>query len=239
MSSARQELAVSWRDWNAFIRTVADLRELHPRLVPFSAAHQAEAEHIKRVTTNLARGQALVAAAIEWHEPAIAQNMRPSAADRARGLQWRLVMAYGGLETITKTLLVTTGRGGLTPDDFTTFVSAAIPPAPSCPRLPRRRRELEDWLLRPANGATNPVIEFLGLERGDAAIIETWLISGGEINSWAGELRLAKALRNATAHGALTSSRACKWGIDRAFNDLTLDIGRLVAAVFRRLQDTI
>lgn len=239
MSSIRLELAAAWRGWTTLVRPIADLRDLHPRLVRFSAAHQAETNHIKRVIANLARGQALVAAAVEWHEPTISRNTRPSAADRARGHQWRLVMAYGGLETITKTLLAAAGRGGLTPDDFTTFAAAAMPPAPSCPRLPRRRRELEDWLQRPANGATNPVIEFLGLERGDAAIIETWLVTGDDIHSWSDELRLAKALRNATAHGALTGSRACKWGIEHAFDELALDIGRLVTAALRRLQEPL
>lgn len=239
MSSVRLELAAAWREWIPLTRPLPDPLVLHPRLLRFAATHAAEEAHIKRMTANLARGQALVAAALDWQEPVIQRNARPTASDRARGLQWRLVMAYGGLETIVKSLLAANGRGGLSPEKFSAFAVAAVAPAPSCPRLSRRRRELEDWLLRPASGTENPVIEFLGLERGDAEIVERWLVSCDQLISWEEQLRLTKALRNATAHGALTSSRASKWGIVQALDTLTLDIGRLTTAALRRLLEPV
>lgn len=233
MIAVRRELSAAWKGWLGLVKSKDDLTDLHPYLARFSSAHPDDPGYIKAVLGSLARGEALVAAATAWNEPHIGGN-KQTKADRARGDQWRLVMAYGGLETLIKTLLCFTGRG-LGPAEFRSFVLRAAPPSVNSPKVRRGRRELEDWLNRPGNGASNPIIEFLGLERGDAAIIERWLITGDDITTWEDELRLAKALRNATAHGALTPSRAVKWGIVGAFEVLTLDIGRVATAAVQRL----
>lgn len=233
MITVRRELSAAWKGWLGLVKSKSDPTDLHPHLARFSSDHQADHGYIKAVLGSLARGEALVAAATAWEQPHIGGNRRTNA-DRARGDQWRLVMAYGGLETLIKTLLCFTGRG-LGPAEFGAFVLHAAPSPVSGTKVRRGRRELEDWLSRPSTSAANPIIEFLGLERGDAAIIERWIVTGDDITTWEDELRLAKALRNATAHGALTPSRAVKWGIVEAFEVLTLDIGRAATAAIQRL----
>ena len=175
----------------------------------------------------------MIAAAIKWEKPIIGGSSKN---DAARGAQWRLVMAYGGTEIIVKTLLCKTDtRQGLGPTEFALFETKSVPPAHSRPAAPAKNRDLDEWILRPPVGSTSAISSFLTLDGGDANIIHKWLVTRAELASWTDALQLTKALRNVTAHGVLTPSRANKWGMTTVFEVLTLDLGRLVTAALQKL----
>lgn len=158
----------------------AKCNNIHQRLLFFNESHLGEADYIDDVIQGLSRGFYLTKSAVEWHEPAIGHSVdeNPNNTHRARGVQWRLVMAYGGFETTTKTLLKM-GRGGLSPGalrDFTNKCSLpAYNPLPS-PKI--ARVNLDKWLKKPPATPTGEtaLIDFLSLERGDAKIVEAWMV---------------------------------------------------------------
>src|SRR5262249_23132983 len=80
-------------------------------------------------------------------------------------------------------------------------------------------------------------LEFLGLDGEDAQSIYRWLADRQPVVSWASGLGLAKALRNATASGALSASKVKEWKLQAAFGTLVEDLGTVTAAALTRLSE--
>jgi len=85
----------------------AKCSEIQERLSIFNQSHKEDPQHIDNVIKALARGFHLTKAAVEWDNPVAGKILpnNPSTAN-ARGIQWQLVMAYGGFESVTKTLML-------------------------------------------------------------------------------------------------------------------------------------
>jgi hypothetical protein len=66
-------------------------------------------------------------------------------------------------------------------------------------------------------------------------IIESWLVKSTPISSWVEAARLAKALRNATAHGALSATKVRQWGLENGLLVLSDNLGEIVVAGLRKL----
>ncbi len=146
-------------------------------------------------------------------------------------------MAYGGFETTTKTLLKM-GRGGLSPGALSDFTNkCSLPTYTPLPSPKVARVNLDKWLNKPPATPTGQtaLIDFLSLERGDAQIVEAWMVQSAEVSSWTDAVRLAKALRNATAHGALSATKVKQWGLENALVTLSDNLGELVVAGLRKL----
>ncbi|MEH1832888.1 MAG: hypothetical protein V7L29_12595 [Nostoc sp.] len=55
------------------------------------------------------------------------------------------------------------------------------------------------------------------------------------VSNWVEAVRLAKALRNATAHGALSASKVKDWGLQKPLLALSDNLAEIVVAAMQKL----
>ncbi|MEZ6051277.1 MAG: hypothetical protein R3C02_07820 [Planctomycetaceae bacterium] len=179
---------------------------------------------------SLARGKELLKTALEWDEPSVG---RPgSETSQLRGLQWRSVIAWSGLEQILKHVTNSTGQNDIEQllihlvlpeyDDL-------LPPDEKLSRL-RRWRDKDD-----GDDATG-INGFLQAEsKATKRALRSWLISGEPVQSWPQAMTLAKVLRHVSAHGALSATKIREWGLAPVLQRLVPDMGLVGAALFERM----
>ena len=170
---------------------------------------------------SITRGQALLDQAVGWwvsnavsgpSEPPHAGKEGPAAA--MRGLQWRLCMAWAGFEIWMKGLLATEN----TKMDAGTLAQWGQDlPKFDAIDAPKSGRGIAQWIDEEGGGT---VLDFLGVNRSDRDTLKAWLLNGQAIVDSAPMVLLAKALRNATAHGALSASTAKELGLQVALEKL-------------------
>ncbi len=238
------ELNRAWAAWCSFVNEFdpdtpgsTGYLPIHERLARFNAEHRATQEHVGTILDVLYRGVPLLLAAQGWTEPrAGSRGGKSPQTDRARGDQWRLVMAYGGFETLVKGLFGMPAKNPLTGEDFTNLLAhCALPrykPIPSPEQTPAVR---ERWFMPEVADQRHPLLQFLGIHDGDPRVIFGWLVDGTPVESWHGALVLAKALTDVTAHGALSASKTREWHLRPAFQRLTGDLGTVAAAALKAL----
>ncbi len=211
-------------------------KDIQQKLLHFNENHSADSDNIDDIVQSLSKGYYLIKSGLEWHEPAIGHNSIDKLNDthKARGLQWRLVMAYGGFETITKTLL--NSKNYLNPETIKDFTAKCVLPSYS-PLYPpdSKRKNLEKWLEKPLLEKKSAIADFLSVEKGDKTIIEKWIVQSTPIYTWAEAVILAKALRNATAHGALSATKVKEWGLQKPLLTLSDNLGEIVVAGMQKL----
>lgn len=170
---------------------------------------------------SITRGQALLEQAGGWwvtgpgeccSGPPHAGKEGPAAA--TRGLQWRLCMAWAGFET---------WMGGLLATENSKLEAGALAKwSKGLPKLdaieaPKAGKAIARWIDEEGGEA---VLDFLGVNRTDRDTLKTWLLKGQTIADWASMALLAKALRNATVHGALSASTAKELGLQAALEKM-------------------
>lgn len=215
----------------------AKCHNIHQKLLHFNKNHSPDLDHIDNVIQSLSKGYYLIKSGLEWHEPSVGHNSIDKLTDthKARGLQWRLVMVYGGFETIIKTLLKP-GARSLKPEQIQLFTDKCILPNYNLLTSPDLTRvNLEKWLEKPSSGKSSALANFLTLENGDCKIIEDWIVQSNSISTWVDAARLAKALRNATAHGALSATKVNQWGLQKPLLTLSDNLGEIVVAGMQKL----
>jgi hypothetical protein len=145
-------------------------------------------------------------------------------------------MAYGGLETMVKALLGVQRGGRADSRALADFVEKCRPD-PFTPLPPPTVSEsaLDKIFRLPQVTDDHPLLAFLDLNPSNASTIHDWMVKGQPVDSWAGAIKLAKALRDATAHGALSASKVLEWRLLPTFEELPLRLGRLAAAALRQL----
>ena len=82
---------------------------------------------------------------------------------------------------------------------------------------PRTGKAIARWIDEEGGDA---ILDFLGVNRTDRDTLKTWLLKEQAIADWSSMALLAKALRNATAHGALSASTAKELGLQAALEKL-------------------
>lgn len=186
-----------------------------------------QAHHLHAV---LAKGKELLCTALEWDEPIVGRAAAESSP--FRGLQWRLVLAWSGLEQIIKKLVTSTNRGGLEP----LLANLHLPPFPIIEPPNEKASRLSRWRNRDVGNDSTGINGFLDAEsRETKATLRTWLISGEPLHGWADALVLAKVLRHVTAHGALSATKVREWGLAPFFEQLVPYLGIVAAAIFERM----
>ncbi len=75
----------------------------------------------------------------------------------------------------------------------------------------------------------------MGLTSGDKKAIDRWLVQSQSVDSWCEAYKLAKALRNASAHGFLLPTKIGEWGLKEGFLRLTEDLAEVVIAGLSKL----
>jgi hypothetical protein len=233
----------AWAAWCHFIAELdpdaagsTGYLPIHERLARFHADHEASQEHVEVILDVLYRGVPLLLAALGWDEPhAGSRGGKSPQTDRARGDQWRLVMAYGGFETLAKGLLGCPGKSQLTGEDFATLLSkCSLSRYRAIPSPELKEAVRERWFTPPAD-SRQPLLEFLGLSGSDTQAIYHWLAKGAEVDSWHGAVVLAKALCDVTAHGALSASKVREWRLRPALQKLTADLAIVAASALKAL----
>ena len=243
MEYLTNHLEDAWRDlWQVFgtreswTSEKAKCKDIQHRISYFNSLHSAEPDYIDDVIQALSRGFNLMKSGLEWQEPAAGHNSieEPNDTHKARGIQWRLVMAYNGFEMVTKTLLIK--EKYLTPETIKDFTNKCYLPDYSSLNPPATTRvNLEKWLNKPSREEKSAIADFLSLENGDKTIIEEWIVKSTPVTNWTEAVRLAKALRNATAHGALSASKVKSWGLQKPLLTLSDNLGEIVLAGMRKL----
>ncbi|MBN3942606.1 MAG: hypothetical protein V7L21_06470 [Nostoc sp.] len=215
-------------------------KHIHQKLSHFNQTHSDNSDHIYDVIQGLSKGFYLIKSGLEWQEPAVGHSLvdKPNDTHKARGIQWRLVMTWGGFETITKTLLLKKSNGGLKTENIKSFtVKCDLPNNYNSLNPPDSTRvNLERWLNKnPSIQGKSALADFLSLGNGDQEIIEHWIVKSQPVSTWVEAVRLAKALRNATAHGALSASKVKEWGLQKPLLTLSDNLAEIVVAGMQKL----
>ena len=214
----------------------AQCENIQQRLSHFNNGHLANPEHISGVIQALSRGFYLLKSSLEWYEPAVGCKSIDSINNthKARGYQWRLVMAYAGFEIIVKTLLFKNEKSDFY-QELPNFIRACqlndykLLSSPNIEKLPR----LNVWLEKGEDGKA--IFDFLRIKRGDASILKEWIINGQDISTWNHAVQLAKALRNTTAHGTLSASKVQQWKLQKPLLILSDNLGEIVLGGLHKL----
>jgi hypothetical protein len=248
-------LSAAWKHWCDFLKqqeisfphpTKAQAaspdgyRELYQRLRCFSDKHSDALDHLQSVLMALSKGKHLVESALAWDQPAVGPSGTTSInrTSRARGEQWRLVMAYGGFETVLEAL-VPEQRGSFEERFQRLTNGCALPAYEPLPSPNRQRADLGRWLGVEDPSEEHPILCFLKLQNGALRAFRCWVVEGQTVDAWPQAVQLAKALRHATAHGALSASKVHQWGLQAALGTLTDNLSIVVAAAIQRLAEPL
>lgn len=215
----------SWKD-------KSKCSEIQKKLSYFNPNHPDNPEHIDKVIKCVIRGVRLTEEAINWYEPSIGDTPKHKPFDKLRGVQWRLVIAYSGFEITTKALMNHFDRGTslkITAD----FIQKCNLPSYSLLTSPnpKKKENLEKWLTKDEDA----IAEFLSITAGDKKIIEHWIVQSNPISSWEEAVKLAKALRNASAHGFLLPKKVDDWQLKPGLVTLANNLGEIIAAGLKKL----
>ena len=187
-------------------------------------------EALYQVCRQITAGGYLVGSALDWKKPMLGNG---TAVAETRGAQWRLTVAWAGLET-----LIVPTIGGLKCKHLQHLSSLTMPSEEVVPlRAPSgsmvRLREAREW---PQTGNKPAMLEYIGAGGGFAAeMLKRWLYEGKPLEHAHEQLGLAQALRHATAHGALSSTGLVGWGIRTALTPLTALVAQYTVGIFREL----
>ena len=238
------------RSWGEFMRILRHVprrppdenasKSLADRLNRFGAHHPPDRFHIEASLDSICRAVPLLLAAAKWRNPiagkCTTEFESATSADRARGEQWRLVMAYGGFETLVKVVFNGSKRGGLGPNDFRKLQDRCdLPSFPSLAPPEPAMLVGETWFQRDSTGAASKLRRFLGISGYDAKMMEGWLLGDNTISTWPDAISLAKAFRNATAHGALSASKILEWKLASSIDLLRTSLTFVSSSILREL----
>jgi hypothetical protein len=213
--------------YKQFIKAWKDGEDLSHRLAKFAATPDSDKARVARIH-GIIRGHELIAQARSWVEPSIGSGKTAT----ARGAQWRLVMAYGGFELLAKSLAG--GKdGGIDEQSLSALIGRLSLPGfePLAPP-PIEKSTLKEWM---DEEDASEVLDFLKMDKGDRNRFDAWLAKQKALTTWTDALLLAKALRNATAHGALSPSKLEEWTLGEVVLRLTEEILRIDEAIFEVL----
>jgi hypothetical protein len=205
---------------------------IQQKLLYFNPNHPNTPEHIDKVVKCVIRGVRLTEEAINWHQPSIGDTPKRTTIDKLRGVQWRLVIAYSGFEITTKALMNHFVRG-TSPEIIEEFIQKCNLPnyIPLNSPNTQKKENLEKWLTKDEDA----ISDFLGLTAGDKKIIEYWIIYSNSISSWEEAFKLAKSLRNASAHGFLLPKKIDDWQLKEGFRTLANNLGEIMASGLKKL----
>jgi hypothetical protein len=163
-------LNAAWKKWYAVVKDFSMERPergpaIHTCLLRFCDRHPADLAHVAAVVASLSQGKHLVEAAVRWHEPVAGHppDSGGTPTDRTRGEQFRLVMAYAGLETVLNALLPAEGRGRQGEAELRGFARQVDPTPPPPPAFWKSRlADVDDALGRVQKGSVRVLARYWG-----------------------------------------------------------------------------
>lgn len=175
----------------------------------------AECAQPRRVIQGVGSGLRLIENAQKWNSPRVGPGAETT--KLARGQQWRLVMAYSGLEVMAKSLQGNfANQGGPGVKQFMLqlgeFAAEEIQ-LPGC-KQPPKSKPPED------------ILDFLRAQNSDRKLLEKWILPPNYEEAklvWerAEAIQLARIVRNLTAHGILSATVAIRMNIPELCSSLT------------------
>jgi outer membrane protein assembly factor BamB len=217
--------------YKQFIRAWKANENLSPRLARLGLTEESNRTDNARAH-GIIRGHEMIAQAKLWAEPSIG----PGKTAPARGRQWRLVMSYGGLELLIKSLGGTKGNGldGKILENLLGKISLPTFEPLEPPAI--EKSSLKEWI---EEEDASDVLDFLRMENGDRSRFDAWLTKQQAVATWGDGVLLAKALRSATVHGALSPTKIMEWKLGETLSILTEHIFRIDEAFFEVLGKTL
>ncbi|EAW35692.1 hypothetical protein [Lyngbya sp. PCC 8106] len=207
--------------------------KIQEKLSNFNPEHEKTSEHIDLVYKVLSRGVNLTQAAIDWEHPVIGSQRNLTG--KARGIQWRLVIAYSGFEITTKGL-INKLEGQLKPEDFKSLINKSQSNlhtySPLNPPAYDSSKSLKKWLSKEEES----IAKFLGLRSKDIHVIKDWMFESHPIQTWEDAFFLAKAFRNCTTHGFLVPRKVQDWKLKPIFKVLTENLAEILIAALEKIE---
>jgi len=249
--SGKPKSGTAYGGWCDFLRRhkfgkpdQADLQPVAQRLkqLPYLQA-LSKAQDIEDSVALLAQGQALLGSAL--HDPLkyhAADGGKLTGTRQARMAQWRLVMAFSGFETLSKGLILPRRLDWSKPrfGEYIRRMDCALGGGKATPLSPlpapasdnQTRKRFFDAIHLQPGGA---MARLLNLNEHDIRLLGDWIGGKTHLESRDERLRLAKAFRNCTVHGALSATKTSDFGFVPAFKEITANIGTFAEAVFNQL----
>jgi hypothetical protein len=182
----------------------------------------------------MARGDALMKGARKI-TPEKAKRKKPSA-EYLRTLQWRLVMSYAGFEIFVKSITgrLENGNGGIDVPTLEHLLSLlTLPPFQPLP-APRRKSEAKKWLCETGSAVGDRLGDFLQLNPYDRKIFLEYL-NGSSVDNYMRLCLLAKAVRNATAHGFLSPTKCETLGLTKTIQAIPVHLDSIRMATVEKI----
>lgn len=184
-------------------------------------------ETLYQVCRQVTAGGYLLGSALDWKSPMLGNG---GATAMTRGAQWRLTVAWAGLETLMAPTIGGLQCKHLQHLEKLVMTDAEILHLPPPSGRMFRLSEARKW---PQTGKKPAMLEYIGVGNGFASeMLQRWLYEGKPLKQPHEQLGLAQALRHATAHGALSSTGLTGWGIRPALVPLAAVVARAAVGVF-------
>jgi hypothetical protein len=217
----------------------SDLRLIHPdkferlqyQCCHFNPVNQSSHIQLKRSVSKLCRGQQVVKNALMWTDPFI--GSRRTLTDQIRGEQWRLVMAWSGLEMIVSELI-----GSVKMERIEFFIEKLEKPESLINYEPFKFNcdslKMKSYIY--SEDEQSSVIDFFDITNKETKHMFTRFFHERDSFHKPHEgLVLAKSFRHLIAHGSLSPTKIIEWGLRPLFNRLTLEIGLVSALTFKTM----
>jgi hypothetical protein len=245
----------SFSRWNALLRQPGNksgkvTSTIPARIKRFPFLKKIDGKEIGITINLLSQGRALLKAAAKeplGYETSGEKTLTPTR--KTRMIQWRFVMAFGGLETMGKALVLPRQNSWGKPyfGTFATQMAECMEidnqfpleslPIPGATTKGQKRKNLtrEKFFAETNLGDGGEMAKALNLNPHDVKMLGDWATGNLPLNRWAERLDLAKTLRNCTVHGALSANRAYKLGFNNAFRELTTNLETFAESIFAHL----
>lgn len=175
----------------------------------------------------LSRGHALLKQAVEWDQPFIGRQQQPNQLDCVRGSLWRYVMAFSGWERAARSVIWDgTQQTLFRQSSLACLYDHSTTLAPPWPNRGQVPANLKQWLASSVDDQ-HPLPDFLALGDGQADFVPWLLGESHQLHPWA----VLACLRNVVAHGALSPTKAQRWGLVPVYVDGVV----VLHTLFRRL----
>lgn len=232
---ALESLNTAYRHWRDYLGmdghwsltpNVEQTRHMASVFSQFGREQDACPDRANRLILAVDRSKSLLESALSWKHASV--GAKSNQTDQDRGAQWRLVMAWCGLEELINSIMEDRRRGKI--EQF--LESCQLEPMESF-LPPHATSKLREWREKPNHG----ILDFLAPNKQGKDLLQRWLIKGQLLKSRTDVLVLAQTLRHSTAHGALSASKVRQWGMRDTIDRLIVELGLVAAAAIDKLVD--
>ena len=201
--------------WEAALKASMSRQEYEDRLL--------NQNKIRSRIGGINRGARLVFSAAGWKKPTIGDG---DGSAMARGVQWRMTMAWTGLELLCDSLFprINNCEADILLEWCQLLGLAMIAKEIRVPRGLKRSAKIRNLWREEVE-----ILEFLDVRGGKPRrSLDAWWVKQTPIADYVAALQAARAIRDVTSHGLLSAHRVEKFGLVSANSNGTAPLDRLV-----------